>query len=233
MTYHSIRNTSYFTSFGLHFLLLIIMYFVYISFDFPPLDFVELSFGVSGGSGSSGATGTQINQIEEVAERTEETTTEDNKNLEVKEVELPVAKNSAKENVITPADKGVNLAEATKTKNELDKTSNVTQQGKGNKAEGEGSFGYKIDWGGQGTRKIYSFSIPQYPSGVSKEVDIRLRFSILPDGSVGTIFPQTKADTKLENTAINALRQWRFEPLSSNQKQIEQAAVIVFPYRLQ
>jgi len=58
-----------------------------------------------------------------------------------------------------------------------------------------GSSGFDIEWGGNGKRKIYSYSLPAYPEGVNKEIDIRLRFSILPDGTVGTIFPLTKADT--------------------------------------
>ena len=62
-----------------------------------------------------------------------------------------------------------------------------------------------------GTRKIYSYLIPAYPEGVNKEIDIRLKFTIKPDGTVGSIFLLTKADTRLENAAINSLWQWRFE----------------------
>ncbi|HLG32157.1 MAG TPA: energy transducer TonB, partial [Ignavibacteriaceae bacterium] len=111
--------------------------------------------------------------------------------------------------------------------------SNITTSGQGNESLGDGSFGFDIDWGGKGTRKIYSFVLPNYPDGVKKEVNIKLQFTILPDGTVGTIIPKIKADTRLENAAINSLRQWRFEALSSNQKQGEQTAIIVFPYRLQ
>ena len=68
---------------------------------------------------------------------------------------------------------------------------------------------------------------------MKKEIDIKLQFTILPDGTIGTIIPKIKADTRLENAAINSLRQWRFEALSTSQKQVEQKAVIVFPYRLQ
>ncbi|MGE5805586.1 MAG: energy transducer TonB, partial [Ignavibacteria bacterium] len=122
---------------------------------------------------------------------------------------------------------------ASETKTDETADSKIETEGQGNKAEGEGSFGYDIDWGGKGQRKILYYFIPDYPAGVQKEADIRLKFTILPDGSVGTIFPLTKADTRLENSAINALRQWSFEPLGEIQKQMEQTAVIVFPYRLQ
>jgi protein TonB len=200
--------------------------------DYPDKEYVELSFGVSGESSSSGAKGSLVTEVEELSKPEEKNETVD-KSEEVKEVELPKAKNTSEENVIKPADKEKEKTTASKTEAKEKTEDKITTEGQGNISKGEGSFGYDIDWGGKGTRRIYSFNIPSYPEGVQKEADIRLRFTILPDGTVGTIIPQTKADTKLENSAINALRQWRFEPLSPNQKQSEQTAVIVFPYRLQ
>jgi len=232
MTYRSIKNFSYSISLLLHLLLLLIFVLVHFSFDYPPRDFVELSFGVSGESGSSGSMGEQLEKIEdlskpEIVNQTKET------NPKVEEVELPKAKNVEQENIIKPADKEKEKSEVVSTKNEQNKNSKTTTSGNGNNAMGEGTFGYDIDWGGNGTRKIYSYVLPEYPEGVSKEIDIRLRFTILPDGTVGNIALLTKADTKLENAAINSLRQWRFEGLAANQQQVEQKAVIVFPYRLQ
>ncbi|MDO8550453.1 MAG: TonB family protein, partial [Ignavibacteria bacterium] len=171
-------------------------------------------------------------EIEELSKPEEKSETVD-KSKEVKEVELPKAKNTSEENIIKPADKMKEESTTSKTESKEKSEDQVTTEGQGNLAEGEGSFGFDINWGGKGTRKIYSWPIPKYPEGVQKEINIRLQFTILPDGSVGSIIPKTKADTKLENAAINALRQWRFEPLSQNQKQVEQTAVIVFPYRLQ
>jgi protein TonB len=230
--YRSIKNLSFSISLLFHLFLLLLFLVLKFSIDYPPKDYVELSFGVSGELGSSGAIGSQITEIEELSKPEEKNETED-KSKEVKEVELPKAKNTSEENIIKPADKEKEKTTASKTESKEEVEDNVTTEGQGNISKGEGSFGYDIDWGGKGTRRIYSFNIPAYPEGVQKEVDIRLRFTILPDGTVGTIIPQTKADTKLENAAINALRQWRFEPLSSNQKQSEQTAIIVFPYRLQ
>lgn len=232
MSYNSIKNLSLSISLFVHLLLLLLFILMKFTIEYPPKEYVELSFGVSGEIGSSGAIGSQIQEVQELAKPEEKNETVD-KSVDVKEVELPKAKNTSEENIIKPAEKIKEKSEAAKTESKEDTKSDVTTEGQGNKAEGEGSFGYDIDWGGKGTRKIYSFIIPSYPEGVHKEIDIKLRFSILPDGTVGTIIPQTKADTKLENAAINSLRQWRFEPLSPNQKQSEQTAVIVFPYRLQ
>jgi outer membrane biosynthesis protein TonB len=232
MTYNSIRNISFYTSLIFHLIILALFFIIKISITYPQRDYVELSFGVSGEFGSSGAVGTKIEKVEEVAQPEEKSQTVE-KNMEVKEVELPIAQNTSEENVIKPADKTKEKAPTPKTESKEVKTSQTTTAGQGNRAEGDGSFGFDIDWGGKGTRKIYSYSLPSYPEGVYKEIDIRLRFTILPDGTVGTILPLTKADTRLENAAINSLRQWRFEPLSGSQRQSEQAAVINFPYRLQ
>lgn len=97
---------------------------------------------------------------------------------------------------------------------------------------GEGGDGFSIDFGGRGKRKIYHHPLPDYPAGVAKEIDIRLRFTILPDGTVSQIIPVIKADSRLETAAINSLSQWRFEPLPKHAKQVSQTVVITFPYRL-
>jgi membrane protein involved in colicin uptake len=230
--YNSIKNLSFSLSVLIHLLLILLFLLLKFSVDYPPKEYVELSFGVSGDVGSSGAVGTQIKQVEELSKPEVKDETVD-KSQEVKEVELPKAKNTSKENVIKPADKMKEKTTSTKTKAIEDTKDNATTEGQGNKAQGKGSFGFDFEEGGLGTRRLYSYSEPSYPEGVHKQIDIRLKFAILPDGTVGTILPLTKADTKLENAAINSLRQFRFEPLSPNQKQAEQTAVIVFHYRLQ
>lgn len=194
-------------------------------------DYVTLSFGTTGGPGSSGGAGSLVEELEPSKDKEEKSLTPD-KSMEVKEVELPKAKTSEKENVIKPADKDKDLSIKSSTEAKDDNTSNLKSEGQGNKGVGKSSYGFDIDWGGKGTRKIYSWILPEYPDGVSKEIDIRLKFSILPDGTVGNIIPLLKADTKLENAAISSLRQWRFEALNPAQRQMEQTAVIVFPYRL-
>jgi len=232
MSDKKISSASFTISILLHVLVLILFMLLNLSFDYEPSDYVEVTFGVSTETGSSGSEGNQIEKVEEIAKPEEKTVTEE-KNKEVKEVDLPIAVNTSEENIIKPAEKNTEVSVESKTENVKPEISNVASTGKGNEAEGEGSFGFDIDWGGKGMRKIYSYNLPQYPSGVKKDIDIKLQFTILPDGTIGTIIPKIKADTKLENSAINSLRQWRFEALSSSQKQVEQTAVIIFPYRLQ
>ena len=222
---------SYTISFVLHAIVILLFLLINLSFDYVPSEYVELSFGISDQTGSSGAQGNKINIIKEIPKPSEKEQSKE-KNPEVKEVDLPIAVNTEDENVIKPANNEKEAAEENNEKNTETVASNSKSSEEGNSSV-EGNFGFDIDWGGKGTRKIYSFILPQYPEGVKKEVNIKLQFTILPDGTVGTIIPKMKADTRLENAAINSLRQWRFEALSSNQRQVEQTAVIVFPYRLQ
>jgi len=210
MSEHKSRNTSYLFSIAFHIAILILLYYLKLEVEYPVKEFIEVGFGGNGGGASSSAykvvTTEDQNKETELAERPDE------------KVAVPKVKNTF-ENDVPPT---------TKKKNE----EKIVQQNNEQNA-GTGNSGFDIEWGGNGKRKIYSYTLPAYPEGVNKEIDIRLRFSILPDGTVGTIFPLTKADTKLENAAINSLRQWRFEPLPLRQKKTEQFAVIVFPYRLQ
>lgn len=230
-SYNKIKRISYSASLLLHLVMLLLFWIINLSFDYPPKDYVEISFGIAGESGSAGAIGDQLNKTAENAKPEEKSTTKE-KNPEVKEVELPKAKTTDDENVIKPADKDKEVKKETKKENTRKEDSNVSSQGQGNLAQGQGSFGFDIEWGGSGTRRIYFYTLPEYPEGVQKEIDIRLRFTIKPDGTVGSVTLLTKADTRLEQAAINSLWQWRFEPLPPNAKQTNQTAVIVFPYRL-
>ena len=208
MSEQKTRTTSYLLSILFHAGVLVLFFYLKLEVEYPMKEYIEVGFGgITGGASNASA--------ENVL---------DEKNVEDLKVD-------AKEDVKVPKVKNTfdNEVPATAKK----KIEEKIEEPKGNKGLGLGNSGFDIEWGGNGKRKIYSYTLPAYPEGVNKEIDIRLRFSILPDGTVGTIFPLTKADTKLENAAMNSLRQWRFEPLPVKQKKTEQFAIIVFPYRLQ
>ena len=213
------KNYSYVISVTIHVLLLLLFMIVNFSIEYNDDEYVTIGFGTFGNVSSPGALG-----LEEKNDKSPQKTEVDKK--EDKKVELPKTKNTDTENI----EKEKPVEEKIKP---LVEKENGDTKGKEVTGEGEGNFGFEIDFGGKGIRKIYSYFLPAYPEGVFKEIDVKLRFTILPDGSVGKIIPLIKADTKLEMAAINSLRQWRFEPLPSKQKQSEQNAVIVFPYRLQ
>jgi len=208
MSEQKTRTASYLLSILFHAGVLVLFFYLKLEVEYPMKEYIEVGFGgITGGASNASA--------ENVL---------DEKNVEDLKVD-------AKEDVKVPKVKNTfdNEVPATAKK----KIEEKIEEPKGNKGLGLGNSGFDIEWGGNGKRKIYSYTLPAYPEGVNKEIDIRLRFSILPDGTVGTIFPLTKADTKLENAAMNSLRQWRFEPLPVKQKKTEQFAIIVFPYRLQ
>jgi|YelNatPaOPRAMG01_1025707.scaffolds.fasta_scaffold00264_30 protein TonB len=232
MKYGYIKNISIALSITFHAIILSLFLMVNLSVYTPEVHEVELTFGSGGRSGSSGALGDQVTGEEQIA-KAEVKQENGDKNENSKSLDLTKATNNSNDELIKESDKNKKRSDR---KDELDNSkvnSNINLPGRGNKTPGNGSFGDDIDWGGQGQRKIYNWIIPPYPEGVDKSIDIRLKFVIMPDGTVGNIIPLTKADTRLETAAINSLRQWRFEPLNPYQKQVPQTAVIVFPFRLQ
>ncbi len=211
-------NPFYILSALIHCLIILALYYYRPSVDKAPVEYIEIGFGFGEGAGGGdfnplfpdpGGGGAAADQQ-----------TEQSVNPELTEkINSPDAIESG--------------AKSNSTKSENFESGSGEGSGDEEGIGGGGGGGYDIDWGGGGRRKIYNYNLPEYPSGVSKNIDIRLRFSILPDGSVGTIIPLTKADTRLENSAMNSLRKWRFEPLPSKFMQREQFVVIVFPYRVQ
>ncbi len=199
-------------SITVHLLILLLLMAFKFSPEYDTTEYVTIGFGTIGKTSSSG----KITKKEPKREV---------KKKEKKEVEIPKVKNSDETNPVSAPAKKKEVKKAVVKKE--------TNKGREVSGEGEGKFGFELDFGGKGKRKIYSFIIPSYPSGVSKEIDVKLKFTIMPDGSVGRIFPVRKADTRLEAAAINSLRQWRFEALPSGQEKKSQTAIITFPFRLQ
>ncbi|MCX7797329.1 MAG: energy transducer TonB [Melioribacter sp.] len=220
------RKISYAISLIVHAVLIIVFAFINLSVGSIEEDYVTIGFGSGLSSGSKGPLGTdEITAMDRPKQ-------EEVKKEEQQKVELPKSKSFDEENVITKTDKKSQKDLAIeKIKPISDNKEKV--RGTEDAGEGIGGFGFELDFGGKGIRKIYSYVLPEYPEGVSKEIDVKLKFTILPDGTVGKIFPLIKADARLEMAAINSLRQWRFEPLPPNAKQVEQTAIITFPYRLQ
>lgn len=220
MNLRGFKKYSYIISFVIHLGILLLFAFVNLRPELEDEEFVTISFGTISKKGSTGK------QKNPPKVKKEEKKVEPVKPKE-KEVKLPEVKNVDENNVV-PEKKD----EKKKEKQEEKKTVDEENLEADELNEELGQYGIEFDWGGKAVRKIYSWDVPSYPEGVSKEIDVRLRFTILPDGTVGRIIPLIKADTKLESAAIRSLRKWRFEPLQSHKKQINQTAVISFPFRL-
>ena len=87
---------------------------------------------------------------------------------------------------------------------------------KGEAAGGSEAFGIK---GSAGKRKLI-FRPPPPSVDTSVTVTIELEFRILSDGSVADVMPVRKADIKLEEIAIRYLKNWRFNAVSDDEKDV-------------
>ncbi|MDX9791003.1 MAG: energy transducer TonB [Candidatus Kapabacteria bacterium] len=90
--------------------------------------------------------------------------------------------------------------------------------GLGTRGSGKGmGYGFgDIEWGGGGNRIVLHKPLPKFPSGVNTNAELKFRFTVMPDGTVGRIIPLQKADPRLETAALAALRQWRFNVLKED-----------------
>ena len=89
-----------------------------------------------------------------------------------------------------------------------------------------------MQWGDGGIRRKISGALPEYPSGVKVEAQIRIELVVLPDGSVKSLRPVQKGNTKLEEAAMRETRLWMFEPLSESTPQRNQTCLVTFNFRL-
>jgi TonB family protein len=243
----NIKNTSTLVSISIHLLALLIFFIV--SGLTAKDDLVEIRFGEpGGGSGGYGPMDKDYSMVELPLGNVQQNAVEETKDEKSIDVPELTSKNEKDDEKISTSTekieknkniKGSDAARTTAGNNPYGKgigngtgTGSGVGNGNGNGFGNGLGDGFGIDWGGR-IRKIYNYTIPKYPEGVYKNIDVKLRFSILPDGSVGNILVLKKADSRLEQVAIDALRMWRFEPLPGNQQQTAQAVVITFPFRLE
>jgi TonB family protein len=86
-----------------------------------------------------------------------------------------------------------------------------------------------IDWGGGGNRTVLYKKLPKYPSGVNTSAEIKIRFTVSRDGTVISMVPLQKGDPALEQAAMRALKQWRFNALSEDKMMY---GIITFTFKL-
>ncbi len=214
-------------SFGISLLLHLIgfgwMFFVYFGGTIPKetksvvVMEIETPPEIGGEAGKMGDPGVEAETKEEKVK------TEVKENKKEEKVKTPEAKNTDKDGV------------KTKPKDDSGKKGNEEKKGTTtNPGTGGGTTygtGYSIGWGGKGKRAVLSWNVPKYPAGANIEGNVVLSFTILPNGTVGSVVPVKKLDPKLDNLCINALKTWRFEKLPSGENFV-QSVTITFPFRL-
>ncbi|MBI9072237.1 MAG: TonB family protein [Melioribacteraceae bacterium] len=213
---------SYFISFLLHLVLGIGLFFINFSAELEEEEYVTIGFGAYGKSSSAPKRTVKKEVVKQPEKKKQEPKKEKDK------VEVPKTVNNDDSNVIKEVKKEIKKEEP-KKKEEENKEEEANEE---LSEDGINAGDFSFDWGGKNIRKIYDYQLPRYPEGVSKEIDVKLRFNIKPDGTVGSILPLIKADTRLEMAAMDALKKWRFEPIPSHKKQVTQKVIIIFPFRL-
>lgn len=93
---------------------------------------------------------------------------------------------------------------------------------------GKGEGWGDIDWGGGGNRVVLVKKKPPFPSG-AQPATIRIQFRVRPNGTVGRMMPLQKADPRLEQAAMDALRLWKFNPIPGS---AEMVGIIPFQFKL-
>jgi len=91
---------------------------------------------------------------------------------------------------------------------------------------------YQISWSGV-ARALIAGEKPEFPAGVQHGGTVKIRITVDPAGSVMAMVPLEKADSRLEEAAMSAIRTWRFSKLSRNYPQVEQQATATFVFKLE
>ncbi len=104
--------------------------------------------------------------------------------------------------------------------------------GDGGDGDGEDGGGFSLRWLQGMTRRKVSGELPTYPSGANVSAQVRILTTVLPNGTVRSVQPVQKANRLLEESAMKAIRFWKFEPLGSSLPQVEQSCVITFYFKL-
>jgi TonB family protein len=85
--------------------------------------------------------------------------------------------------------------------------------------QGNGESSFVIE--GPASERKVSYKPPRLPElQIDFEVTIRLKFWVLPDGTVGEVIPLQRGDVRLERAAIQYLKSWRFTPVSKDKPMV-------------
>jgi TonB family protein len=139
--------------------------------------------------------------------------------------------NLVPKNILPSSEKTKEQENGSGTTNTGSNLGSLTGTGLGDKGFGPGKgtgFG-DIEWGGGGNRTVLQKSLPKYPQGTRYAAQIKIKFTVASDGTVTTMIPLQKGDPTLEKAAMNALRQWRFNPLAQKKDMI---GIITFTFKL-
>jgi len=91
--------------------------------------------------------------------------------------------------------------------------------------------GYKLV-GELAKRKIIHFKKPEYPENESENTEVNLEIEVNPDGTVKTIRVVKTGGISFDNNAMEAVREWRFQPSAPKAEQSVQTGIVTIYFEI-
>jgi TonB family protein len=91
--------------------------------------------------------------------------------------------------------------------------------------------GYRLA-GELSKRKIIHFKKPEYPENESENTQVNLEIEANPDGTIKTVRIVKTGGLSFDNSAMEAVREWRFQPLAPNVKQTTQTGIVTIYFEI-
>jgi TonB family protein len=91
--------------------------------------------------------------------------------------------------------------------------------------------GYKLA-GELSKRKLIHFKKPLYPEEESENTEVKLEIQANPDGTIKSVNVVKTGGISFDNYAIEAVREWRFQPLAPDVKQTIQTGVVTIYFEV-
>lgn len=140
-----------------------------------------------------------------------------------------IPKEGGTEDVFSPV--GDIPVEIKKTKKSLSPLDKPPYKGGKLYEAGEGEKKFTLS-GELSKRRLVHFVKPEYPQGVSENTVVKLRISAKPDGGVATIEIVKTGGLKFDQNAVQAIREWRFQPLPPNIEQVVQTGIVTIYFQV-
>jgi len=96
---------------------------------------------------------------------------------------------------------------------------------------GEGEKRFTLS-GELSKRRLVHFLKPEYPEGISENTIVKLHISAKPDGTIASIDIVKTGGLEFDQNAIQAVREWCFQPLPPNVKQVVQSGIVTIYFQI-
>ena len=261
-TFTDFKKTIAFST-GIHVIVFLIFLLIHVGYDFEPAEFAEVSFiSASEGSSSEPTPKPEEIMQPARPEQSSSSQASLMKQSQAEPIDLPKRQMLEDEDIepiqketgkITPDIKSDKLPVDTGNYEPYRPEENISRPEYDEKAAGSAAnmadegkqrpdasgIGRQSEFqpftieGEAAERSILKKVIPQYPEGLQKEAVVKIRFIVLPDGSIGRTIPVQKGDPVLDEITLRAFRQWKFNPLASSAAQRNAEGIITFKYQLE